>query len=313
MNSTQSSGAPEPSAIAALPQQTFLVRHGISPVVFACLSLILVFLLYQGFGGLATILIFGLKPTFENVNAVRVATFLGQLLLLLIPAVLLTRLASPTPSMFLRLRAPRIREVLIPLFGIFSLQQILQIYIVLQEKIPVPNSIQPIIEQFKHLIEETYKVLVRSSSIPELLFVLFAVALVPAIAEEALFRGLVQRSFETKLGGKKAFVLVGLIFAMYHLNPFSFIPLAVLGVYLGFLVYRSNSLWVSVAAHFYNNLFACIAVYLHMDDDFLVTGNPAFLSPTVLAVTFVSFSVVFLVSTYYFIIVTKLVPSTSAH
>lgn len=310
MNDAQSDVSGESGHAPPLPERTFLEQHGISPIVFGFLSLGVVFLLYQGVGAVATVLIFGLKPAAGNVTGLRAATVLGQLLLLLVPAVLLTRLASLTPRHFLRLRSPRIREVVIPLVGIFSLQQILQVYMVFQEKIPMPESLRPVIDDLKHIIEEIYRVLIRSSSIPELLFVLVAVALVPAIAEEILFRGLVQRSFEAKLGGRKAVVMTGLIFAVYHLNPFSFIPLVVLGLYLGFLVYRSNSLWVSVAAHFYNNLFACVAVYLHLDDDFLVTGSPEVLSPTVLLVTLVSFSVVFLASTYYFMVVTKPVSST---
>jgi len=309
VNSLQTEVSGESTPAVPLPQRTFLEQHAISPVVFGFLSLGLVFLLYQGVGAVATLLIFGLKPTSENVTGLRAATGLGQVFLLLAPAVLLTRLASLTPRQFLRLRPPRIREAVIPLVGIFSLQQILQVYMIFQEKIPMPESLRPVIDDLKHIIEEIYRVLIRSSSIPELLFVLLAVALVPAIAEEVLFRGLVQRSFEAKLGGKKAFVLTGLIFALYHLNPFSFVPLVVLGLYLGFLVYRSNSLWVSVAAHFYNNLFACVAVYLHMDDDFLVTGGAGVLSPSVLVVTFVSFCLVFLISTYYFMLVTKPVSS----
>ena len=100
---------------------------------------------------------------------------------------------------------------------------------------------------------------------------------------------------------------------MYHLNPFSFVPLVILGAYLGFLAYRSDSLWVSVAAHFYNNLFACVAAYFRLDDDLVVSGNPQVLSLPVLVMTLVPFSVVFLISTYYFMVVTRPASSKSGY
>ena len=293
------------------PRKTFLEQYGISPVLFAFLSLLLLFVLYQGLGGLVTVLLFGLKPSVETAAGFRIATLMGQVLLLLLPALFLTRLATLTPASFLRLRAPRVREVILPLFGIFSLQQILQVYMAVQEKISLPQSVQPIVEDLKRIIEESYKLLVGSSSVPELLFVVLVVAAVPAAAEEFLFRGLVQRSFEQKLGSSKSLVLTSIVFGIYHLNPFSIIPLICLGMYLGFLVNRSGSIWVSVAAHFYNNLFACIALYFGMNDNFVVTGNPENLSGGMLAFTFLSFSAVFLISTYYFMFVTKpVIPST---
>ena len=138
-----------------------------------------------------------------------------------------------------------------------------------------------------------------------LLLVILVIALIPAIVEEVLFRGLVQRSFEIGLGRLRGVLLTGIIFGAYHLNPFSLIPLIALGVYLGFLAMRANSLWVSIAAHFYNNAAACIAIFLQQDDDAIVTGNPNQMSLAMLLGTFWFFGVIFLLSTYYFVHITK--------
>lgn len=298
-NEGTASFAPQPV------QQTVLERYGISPILFAFISLIVVFFLYQAIGGVITILLFGAQITREHVTGLRIATLMGQLLFILVPALVLTRLTAHNIASFLRIEFPRPITLIIPLFGIFSLQQMLQVYMVYQEKIPIPEELQPVIDQLKQLIEETYKMLVGSSSIPELLFVLLVIAFVPAIAEELLFRGMIQRSFEQGLGSRRGLLLTALIFALYHINPFSFIPLIALGVYLGFLVLRSNSVFVSMAAHFYNNAFACVAVYIGMKQNYLITGEPEVLSHTELLMTFIAFSVVFFLSTYYFIQVTK--------
>jgi len=302
--------SPEPQftgshSIAPTLELPFIERYGISPLLFGFLSLVVVFVTYQIIGGVLTYLFFGLKPVEGQATAYRIATALGELLLILAPTLLLVRFATFSPRSLLRLRFPDFRTLIVPLVGIFALQEMLQVYLVFQERIPLPEPLQKISQEFKQLFEEAYKLLASSSSVPELLWVILVIALIPALAEEFLFRGLVQRCFEKGLGPAWAIVLTGIIFGLYHVNPFSFVPLAAIGMYLGFLAYRSNSLWTSIAAHFYNNAFACVATFFHMDEDSLVVGNPEKLSPGVLLAVFWFFGVVFLLSTYYFLRVTR--------
>jgi len=286
-------------------ETSFIERHGIPPILFGFLSLGLIFFLYQAVGGVVTFLLFGVTPEAGHTAGFRIATALGQIILILGPTLLLARLATSRPAQYLRLRFPQPRVLLFPVIGIFSLQQMLQIYLVFQEKIPLPQRLVPIMKEFKELIEEAYRVLVSSNSIPELLVVIVVVALIPAIVEEIMFRGLVQRSFENGLTPMKSVVLSGIIFGAYHLNPFGFIPLAALGIYLGFLAMRANSIWVSAVAHFFNNASASLALYFHNDDDAIITGNPDTMSAGVLVLTFLVFSIIFLGSTYYFIRMTE--------
>lgn len=301
MNSVMHESAPEPSTTPP----TVLERYGISPMLFAFMTLILIFFLYQGLGGVITIVLFGVNLTKEHAAGLRVATLIGQLLFILLPALVLTRLATHDVRSFIRLRSSPPITFFLPLVGIFSLQQVLQVYMVYQERIPLPYKLQTMIDSLKQLIEHTYAILVESSTVSELIAVMVVIALIPAVAEEILFRGMIQRSFEQAVGPRRGLWLTALIFALYHLNPLSFIPLIGLGVYLGFLVMRTNSLLVSMAAHFYNNAFACIAIYIGTNESYLVTGDPEMLSDIELVMTFAIFFMVFLVSTYYFIQVTK--------
>lgn len=283
----------------------FIERLGISPVLFAFLSLIFIFVLYQIVGGIITIVAFGYKPTNENVTGYRVATGLGQILFILIPTLILVRLVSFNPKEYLRLKSTKFLTFIIPLVGMFSLQQMLQVYMIFQERIPLPEQIQSIIDQFKDLIEEIYKVLVASNSVSELSGVIIIVALIPAVAEEFLFRGLIQRNFEKNLTPLRSAIVTGIIFGAYHMNPFSFVPLAVIGIYLGFLTMRTGSLWVSVGAHFFNNFLACFALFLKFEDDYVILGNASEMSPGILLFTFWAFGVIFFVSMYYFLKITK--------
>ena len=72
-----------------------------------------------------------------------------------------------------------------------------------------------------------------------------------------------QSTLGQAFGGLRAAVLAGVVFGLYHLNPLNVVPLIVLGVYFGFLAYRTESLSLALAAHFFNNFLACAAAYYH--------------------------------------------------
>jgi hypothetical protein len=284
---------------------TFLERHNISPVLFAFISLIILFGTYQIVGSLITYLIYGARITPENVDGFRLITMLGQILFLLVPTLLLTKLATFDLKGFLRLNRVSILQSVLAVIGIFSLQLILQVYMAFQDKIPLPQSIQPQLNQIKQAIEEAYKVLAGSSNLPEMFFVILVIALVPAFAEEILFRGLVQRSLEKSLNVTRGVIITGLVFGVFHLNPFSFVPLAAIGIYLGFLTSISGSIYSSIIAHFFNNLLAVLALYFGYGDDELITGKATELPLEELTIIFIVSTVVFVLSIYYFICVTK--------
>ena len=276
----------------------------LSTVQFAFLTLGLIFILYQLVGGLASFFIIGGSITEENVDAARWITLVGQVLFLLVPTLLLARMRHKGEENFFRLRLPDHRQVIASVIGVFALQQVLQGYLMLQDAVPLPENLQQIVNRLKEVIDQTYALLVASHSIPEFLFVTVVVALVPAVSEELLFRGLVQRNFERSAGGMRAAIAAGVIFGAYHLNPFTFVALAALGAYFGYLVYRSENISVAISAHFFNNFLACAAAYMNLKDDFVVMSPSSQPSPFLVAANSVLFLVVFAVSVTYFIKVT---------
>jgi uncharacterized protein len=291
---------------------TFVERHGISLIIFTFVSLILIFFLYQIVGGVLTYLIFGMQLNVENTTGYRIATGIGQLLFILIPTVFLVRLVAHRPAEYLRFKAPTFSTVLAALVGIFSLQQVLQVYLVFQEKIPLPPELQSIIQQFKDMFDKLYKQLVGAQTTGELLFVLIIVAVIPAITEELMFRGLIQRNLEKAVSPVRGMIITSVIFAGYHLNPFSFIPLVAIGMYLGFLALRSGSIWISMIGHFANNAIAVLALFAQVPDDNVVFGNSSEMSLPGLLVTFWFFGLLFILSTLYFVKITRQVHPSPA-
>lgn len=279
----------------------FLERHNISPVMFAFISLIFLFITYQIIGGALAYLFFQGQVNEQTVNGIRWLTVFSQIVFLLVPTILLTRLVSSNVRDYLRFKSTSLIQIILAMLGMFALGQMLQVYLTVQEMIPIPENIQPWVDMFKKSIEQLYRQVAGASNIQELFFVLFVIAVVPAFAEEFLFRGLVQGSLERGLTPLKGVILTGIIFGAFHLNPFTFIPLAIIGIYLGFLVLKSNSLMVPIAAHFFNNAVAVFAIYLKYDDDALITGKPSAMSPEILLLSFLFFALVFSTIMYYFI------------
>jgi len=87
-----------------------------------------------------------------------------------------------------------------------------------------------------------------------------AIAIVPALCEEAFFRGLVLTSVAAHHGPRLAVVGSALLFALAHANPWLALPLFLFGLFLGLLVYWTHSLYPAVLAHMANNLISLLGV-----------------------------------------------------
>jgi uncharacterized protein len=278
----------------AAEQLSFVDRHAIHPLLYAFASLVLVFLLYQVGGGLLTFLIAGATSiTRDNVWTMRWLTFTGQLCFILLPTLLLARLFALRLRTVFQFRVPGLRESTLALLALFSLQRVFEAYMFFQERVPLPEVFREIVEPIKKMFEELTKVLLRADSPGELLVVILIVAIVPAIVEEMLFRGLIQKIFERLMSPVVSAVLAGTIFGLYHLNPFEIVPLVGLGVFFGLLRYRSQSLIVPIAAHFFNNLMAVLATYYGIQDENLMAAAQTTSNTPVMVFDLLGFGLLF--------------------
>jgi uncharacterized protein len=117
--------------------------------------------------------------------------------------------------------------------------------------------------------ETDYAVLTKSlltmSSISDLLFTIIIIAFLPAVCEELLFRGCLQNILIqqfTKKNAMIAIIIAGTIFGLIHGQMQTVLPRIFLGIVLGYLYYWSDSIWVSIIAHFVNNGLQVVIYYL---------------------------------------------------
>lgn len=96
-----------------------------------------------------------------------------------------------------------------------------------------------------------------------LIFNLFMIAFLPAIGEELLFRGVIQRIFTRMTKNHHWGIwIAAFLFSALHIQFYGFVPRLLLGVLFGYLLVWSGSMWLPIIAHFVNNGFAVIAMYL---------------------------------------------------
>jgi membrane protease YdiL (CAAX protease family) len=89
-----------------------------------------------------------------------------------------------------------------------------------------------------------------------LLIILTTVIVAPLI-EELLFRGFLQKVLEESWADiTKAILVTSLFFALVHLNPYWIVQIYLLGMLLGYLSWRTNSIIPGIILHGLNNGFA---------------------------------------------------------
>lgn len=265
---------PDPTPQVPFSEMSFVERQRLSPVVFAVLCLALIFVLYQVIAGSITFLVMGtVKVTRDNVNVIRSLTMVGQLVFILIPTIILAHMLTRRTSEVFPMRIPSLPESVYAIAGLLFLQQLFQIYLFFQDMIPLPVELAKFVTQFRHTIEEMFRTLVSVETAPELIFVMTVVALVPGIVEELFFRGLIQASFAKRMKPLRAAIIAGIVFGLYHFNPFAVVPLVGLGCYFGILRFRSRSIIMPMTAHFFNNALAVLAVYFSMDDEMILGAD----------------------------------------
>ncbi|WP_157558146.1 CPBP family intramembrane glutamic endopeptidase [Niabella aurantiaca] len=132
----------------------------------------------------------------------------------------------------------------------------------LSYQLPLPQTLKAIFDKWEKVYAAQAAGLVSFKSIPDLLLSIMVLALVPAVCEEAFFRGGLQ-NFMYRSNGKLwlSVGVVSLIFSLVHMSGYGFLSRFALGVILGLIYQLSGNLWLSIGAHFINNALAVVVMY----------------------------------------------------
>lgn len=135
------------------------------------------------------------------------------------------------------------------------------------------TGIFPALSFFKDLQDQMSELIIGFiKSDNAIIYGLIYIALVPAIFEEIMFRGYIQRALEKSWGIKTAIIVSGFMFGAYHLQPSNLLPLSFLGIIFAYVTYISDSLIPAMILHFINN--GSQVVYGSLNPEFLEQADP---------------------------------------
>lgn len=88
---------------------------------------------------------------------------------------------------------------------------------------------------------------------------LLIIAVMPAVCEEAMHRGYIQYSFQSVRNDWITILSMGLIFGLFHMDPYRFLPTAILGIGLSYVMQRTHNLLLPALFHFINNFISFLS------------------------------------------------------
>lgn len=99
---------------------------------------------------------------------------------------------------------------------------------------------------------------------------LLLVAVLPAVGEELIFRGAIQRNLE-RMSGNYHLAIWGsaILFSAMHMQFYGFLPRFALGALFGYMLVFSGTIWVPILAHFLNNAAAVLFSFLFDREEML--------------------------------------------
>lgn len=194
------------------------------------------------------------------VQALKIVQLLYTVVGFLLPACIFAYLAHPRPAQYLGLeQPPKGSQLLLAILVVACSLPLVGVTAEWNASWPVSEAIKDL----EDMAAEQTKLLLNMPDAGTMLFSLFLLALLPAIAEEFFFRGVVQRLvMQLVKNGWLAVFITAVFFSAIHMQFLGFVPRVVLGFVMGAIYFLTGNLWLSIAGHFLNNGLQVVLAYL---------------------------------------------------
>ena len=192
------------------------------------------------------------------------ATFVG---LILIPMLYLSAIEKRNALSWITEKSTTLVIVVVTAVIVISFMAFNSIFIEWNAHVTFPDFLKEFGEwarERESLAEELTKFFTTFNSTGDFLFGMIVIALLPAIGEELVFRGMLQPEIFRASGNHHVAIWVSaIIFSAFHMQFYGFIPRMFLGALFGYLYVWSGNLLLPMIAHFVNNGFSVLMMYLY--------------------------------------------------
>ena len=257
----------------------FNAAHPFTKLLLVLFLMMTSYLILFGLGMLVALPIFNI-PAREVISIIENIDHQGNITLLkmmqvlyssglfLIPALLAAFLIGQRAGDYLFIKSyPGFQVVLLIAILMFTIIPLVNYASFLSSKLVLPERWSGLMEKILENDENQWnlmKAFLDTDRKGGILFNLFMIALVPAIGEELLFRGVLQKIFSEWFRSHHIGIWVtAILFSLAHYQFHDFIPRIFLGALFGYLFIWTASIWVPVIAHFINNGVGVVYYYFY--------------------------------------------------
>ena len=260
-----------------MPKRALLA--GLRPAEKFLFSVVILFILglaFQFLGAFLAAWIYGFRVSdvlalgaYEDPNYVaasKLIQMLGSVGTFIVPALLFSFLFEGDLFSLYRFRNPvGMTPMLLVIMMMVSVIPFINYMAEVNLKMEIPlRALDELLRSLESTAEEMMVAFTATKSLGGLLVNLLMIAVIAAVGEELIFRGLLQSLIGDLLKNIHLAVLVtALLFSAFHFQFFSFLPRFFLGIILGYLMYYGQSIWYPILAHFVNNAMGVIYYYFN--------------------------------------------------
>lgn len=202
----------------------------------------------------------------NNISILKFMQLLNTLGLFIVPGILYSLLFMQQPLDKLRLdRSVNNWQLLFIILLYVSFLPLINLMVSLNAELSLPDSLIAL-ENWMRSAEDKAEALtvafLQMDGTGDLLFNVLLIGILPAVGEELIFRGIIQRSLQHQFKNHHIGIWVAaLLFSALHMQFYGFLPRLILGAFFGYLMVWTGSLWAPMIAHFLNNTLALSLAY----------------------------------------------------
>ncbi|NII84371.1 MULTISPECIES: CPBP family intramembrane glutamic endopeptidase [unclassified Pedobacter] len=237
----------------------------IGGLVFGILAIVIVLLMY-GLGIVSNLdmLLAGDTRYIAGFKVIQILSSIGTFIL---PPIALALTERKKVTEFYLFKQPKFLLVVLVLAIMILSMPFMEWTVIWNQKMILPDFLHKIEQWMKEKEAIAMKMTIQLITVRsnfDFIVNLVMIAVIPAIGEELMFRGGVQRSLTRAFDNPHiAIWLSAIIFSAIHVQFYGFVPRMLLGAGFGYLYYYSGSIWYAMLAHFLNNAYAvCAAFYM---------------------------------------------------
>jgi membrane protease YdiL (CAAX protease family) len=201
------------------------------------------------------------------VDANRLMLVFQQIGFFIFPAIVFLKLTTNNPKSFVLWRNNISALVSITVIALLlSFMPVINLFIQLNETMVFPEFMAGIEAAFRSMEDAAMvltEALIKMDSISDFLYMVLLIAILPAIGEELMFRGIIQRLLTVQFKNYHWGIWgSAFLFSAIHFQFYGFLPRMLLGALFGYMLVYTGNIIYPMVAHFFNNLVSLVLAYL---------------------------------------------------